>query len=417
MKIKFTPYEALYYVIAAMLVGIFLIFGIKIDTLRNYGTIFSIISLILFIPTFISRFKFFPKAAKIYSILLIISIFIGIYIASIRYGYNFSNIFFVSRQYVWIMLFWFPLTLFIQRQKNFDKVIKNIVNILVLSLSIRSFVWGIYTFGNLELFPTILREFGDLWFRNETVIRVDGTPLIGIGLLLSYYQYSKTRSQLNLLKTIFILSYALFVAQTRILSITLIFALMVMHLANKDNKLRKLKVFTVSLIGLLMSLVILFLDKISMFWDSMASKQDLGIGFRFWEIRYYQSILLPNNWKFGMGALTSSNPEAQYILNGANGSKMFLDDLGIYELYFQFGLISLLLYGFLIYKLIDLIRKLNHEMLMERSLLMGILVYVIFSMISLNIYGIQRSFSLSIILAIMFYVDYLLNNMRKLENG
>ena len=417
MKIKFSPYEALYYLITAMLVGIFLIFGIKIDTLRNYGTILSIVSLILFIPTFIYRFKSFPKSAKFYSVLLIACIFLGVYIASTRYGYNISNIFFVSRQYIWIMLFWLPLVLFIQKQSNFDKVIRNIINILIFSLCIRAFVWATYTYGDLELFPTILREFGDLWFRNETSVRVDGTPLIAVGILLSYYQYLNTRSKLDLFKIIFILGYIVFVAQTRMLTFTLICALVVMNLAIKDNNLKKLKTATTTSVLLLISVGMLFSNKIVLFFGDMAAKQDLGIGYRFWEMKYYQSILLPDNWKLGMGALTSSNPDAQFVLNGARGTKMFLDDLGIYELFFQFGVLSLLLYGFLIYKLIVLIRRLNHEMIKERALFIGFLVYIILSMISLNIYGIQRSFSLSFILAIMFYIDYLLNNMRKHENG
>ena len=90
---------------------------------------------------------------------------------------------------------------------------------------------------------------------------------------------------------------------------------------------------------------------------------------------------------------------------------MYLDDLGFIELFVQFGIVAFLMYGYIFYKIISLIVRMSSEKFMlERAFFIALLVNLIITSISLNIFGAQRSFSLAIILAIIFYYDYKLKH-------
>ncbi len=83
------------------------------------------------------------------------------------------------------------------------------------------------------------------------------------------------------------------------------------------------------------------------------------------------------------------------MLYGHWDTRMYLDDLGIFELFFQFGLVSIFMYGYLVWKTIQIYRKYDQEEdRIEKALLIGLASYLVLTAVSLNAYGIQRSFSL-----------------------
>ena len=64
------------------------------------------------------------------------------------------------------------------------------------------------------------------------------------------------------------------------------------------------------------------------------------------------------------------------------------------------------MYGYLVWKTIQIYRKYDQEEdRIEKALLIGLASYLVLTAVSLNAYGIQRSFSLSIILAILFFLE------------
>ena len=140
---------------------------------------------------------------------------------------------------------------------------------------------------------------------------------------------------------------------------------------------------------------------------------DLGLGFRYWELKYYLSLLRDNHWIYGLGILTSLNANSFSILFGPGMVQMYLDDLGFVELFVQFGILSFFLYGYLIYKLVTLIRRTkNKKYICECSLFIGLLTNILVTAASLNIFGSQRIYSLVLIFALIFFYDYQLTKER-----
>ena len=406
MRGKIDLVEFIYYIITAFIVGFFLVFSIGIDTSRNIAGLLSIGVLVLFIPALIVNFGKFPKSPYIYSSFLLVSILYEIIRSYRLYALNFQQIFLALRQYIWIFLFWILLFQFKRARGNYQRILNNILIIVVITLLIRSIPWFLYTFFQIETFPKILKEFGGLWYRNATAIRVDGTPLISIALFLSIYLSMKFQNLKYRYATFIIMSYILFVNQTRVLIFSVVISGFLMYLYSRESTflLRFSKIIIV--FGILGCIIFGGISLLSNQYTEMLSIQDRGLGYRYWELNYYLSLLAENNWKYGVGILTGSNPNSAAILYGTWTSKMYLDDLGFLELFVQFGMLSILLYGYLFYKLQSIIRKLDYKAARyEKALMVAIFSNLLITMISLNVYGIQRSFSLSIILALIFYFE------------
>lgn len=92
-----------------------------------------------------------------------------------------------------------------------------------------------------------------------------------------------------------------------------------------------------------MGLVDFILNKLNI------SLNDGSIGFRQYEYAYYSSLLLNGKWMTGLGIITSLNSEGNRLLFGNLNTQMYLDDLGIFECFLQFGLFTIFLYGFCLF--------------------------------------------------------------------
>lgn len=404
-RYNFEIIEILYYIAVMLSVGMFLTFSLSLYVHRNLLAILSIVLLFLTVPILVVNNKRISKSAFIYATFLIGCIAFALLQAKKLYDYNAANMFFASRQYIWIFLFFPLIYLFKNNQENMKRILDNTINILLVSLGIRTVAWGVYTFLKVELFPSILREFGDFWYRNEASIRIDGTPLIVIGLLISTFFYFKFKSRKYLYNSLFILFYIAFVNQTRMLLLSILISLFLMFVYSR--KTSHLLIFISILIVSALFIFMGGLDYIRAYLNIDVGLSDMGLGFRYWELKYYLGLLNDGVWKTGVGILTSSNIYSNSILIGPGAVKMYLDDLGFIELFVQFGIVAFLMYGYLFYKIINLILRMSDEKYkFERALFIGILSNLLVTAISLNVFGAQRSFSLTIILALIFYHDY-----------
>jgi oligosaccharide repeat unit polymerase wzy len=249
-------------------------------------------------------------------------------------------------------------------------------------------------------------EFGKLWYRNETSIRVDGTPLISIAMFLTFYLFLKYRDKKYLYTLMFMLLFAIFVNQTRMLIFPQIFSMILMYVYHKFPYMPLYLLFVIAGIS-----CFFFLGGSEWFknWIDAFNNgtSDMGLGYRYWELKYYLGLLTDYRWINGLGILTTSNPNSYFILFGPGRVQMYLDDLGFIELFVQFGLLAIFLYGYLLYMLTKLIRRMKtKQYIYERSLFIGLMANILITAPSLNIFGSQRSYSLVIILAMVFFYDY-----------
>ena len=266
------------------------------------------------------------------------------------------------------------------------RILDNTLSILSVSLLLRFFSWFSFTFLKANLFPNILMEFGKLWYRNETSIRVDGTPLISIAMFLTFYLFLKYRDKKYLYTLMFMLLFAIFVNQTRMLIFPQIFSMILMYVYHKFPYMPLYLLFVIVGIS-----CFFFLGGSEWFknWIDAFNNgtSDMGLGYRYWELKYYLGLLTDYRWINGLGILTSSNPNSYFILFGPGRVQMYLDDLGFIELFVQFGLLAIFLYGYLLYMLTKLIRRMKtKQYIYERSLFIGLMANILITAPSLNIF-------------------------------
>jgi hypothetical protein len=399
---KIKPYDAGLYFMIALATGIFLVLPVTLDTWRN---ILAIVSILFFLVYIVTHKKKRYQMSKFY-LLYLSCLFLIIIFQSIRsvteYGYSAYELFYALRQYIWILLA-IPLVLMFKRKGDFNKVLNTIINITLFSLIIRAVTWFVYTFAGITLFDNVLYEYGISWGRNGTA-RIDATPLIGIVIVGLYYFYTKTRKKVYLFKLLMVFLYLIIVTQTRTLLISGLACCAIMFFLKR----RKTNVrFIIQLAVLIVGAIAISLGA----FDSLLNYLDLssgvtGLGYRYYEFDYFLSLLEDGKWKFGLGILTSINSVSNNLLSGNLGTKMYLDDLGFLESFVQFGAFSILMYGLLYIYMYKVMRKCFKAQMDDYAILIiGLLAYIFIVSVPLNLFGIQRSFSIPIILAITGFIE------------
>ena len=395
-RIRIELVELLYYISVALSVGLFLFLNVSLFVHRNLLTVVSITTLILMIPTLLLNIRNISRSAFFFGITFLSCVLYQIIRATNTYFYSSIEIFYAIRQYTWVLLFFVLIYLFANDEKKMKRILDNTLSILSVSLLLRFFSWFSFT----------LMEFGKLWYRNETSIRVDGTPLISIAMFLTFYLFLKYRDKKYLYTLMFMLLFAIFVNQTRMLIFPQIFSMILMYVYHKFPYMPLYLLFVIAGIS-----CFFFLGGSEWFknWIDAFNNgtSDMGLGYRYWELKYYLGLLTDYRWINGLGILTTSNPNSYFILFGPGRVQMYLDDLGFIELFVQFGLLAIFLYGYLLYMLTKLIRRMKtKQYIYERSLFIGLMANILITAPSLNIFGSQRSYSLVIILAMVFFYDY-----------
>ena len=400
MKIRL--YDLFIDIIIIIGVGIPLVFGWTLDTWRTILTIITLIFLVVYVVTHGIKKNISNRFLWSY-LALLIGILIFETVRSIKlYDYSPYETFYALRQYVWL-LFSIPLFCELLKAKNYDKYIKKFVTITLISLIIRTFTWFFNNYIRIGIFYNLAHEYGNSWGRSGK-LRIDATALIGILIPMLYYLYKKYNNKKYLGYLVFSFGYVLLVSQTRTLDIGVMACIISMIFFEKRSLSKKL-IIQLGIFGVLLILLNLGI------FDSIMAKMNLSlndgsIGYRQYEFYYYSSLLTDSKWIAGLGILSSINVNAERILFGDLSTQMYVDDLGAFEFILQFGVFGILLYLVLIVYIIYLVFKCNKlGEYMYAVYLIGQLFYICIVSMSLNLFGIQRIFSLSFILAVTCSID------------
>ncbi|MDA8226461.1 MAG: hypothetical protein M0T74_01930 [Desulfitobacterium hafniense] len=397
-------YEAGFYFLVALATGIFLVLPVTLDTWRTILATVSIFFVLVYFMTHKKKQKCNNKYLLFYISFLVLTVGFETARAVSSYEYSVYELFYSLREYIWILLV-IPLFLMFKHKGDFKSILRNIINITLVSLFIRFVTWVVYSFTGITLFSNVLYEYGISWGRNGTA-RIDATPLIGVVIVSLYYFYIETKNKKYLIKLLFVFFYLLVVTQTRTLLISSLFccAIMIFFQKRKPNVRFVFQVLALTIVvgAILLGAFDKLLDYLGL------SSGVIGLDYRYFEFNYYLGLLGEGNWKLGLGILTTINPASNSFIFGNLDTKMYLDDLGFLGCFVQFGLLSILMYGLLYFYMFKVMRKCfkvhqdNYGLLM-----MGLLSYIFMISIPLNLFGIQRSFSLPIILAVTGYIESL----------
>lgn len=407
MKIRL--YESLIEVIIALGVGIPLILGGSLDTWRTVLTVAIVILVPLYVVTHELKKTYSDKFLWGYMLGTICIVTFELMKGKKLCAYSNYETFYAGRQYLWI-LFAIPLYYEIIKGENFDKYLKRIVRIIIASLSLRTISWLCKSYLGITIFNSLLYEYGNSWSRGGKQ-RIDATALIGVLIPALYYLYKKYKKKKYAAGLLFVAAYLVFVSQTRALILGMIACFISMFILEKRSSSKKL------IIQLL--LLAIFAIAVNMgATDTILKKMNItvsdgSIGYRQYEFAYYSSLLLNGKWKTGLGVLTSMNTNGKRLMFGNLDTQMYLDDLGIFECFLQFGLFTLFLYGLLLIYMVYVVTKCNRVKEYNYSLfLLGEFFYIVIISIPLNSFGIQRIFMVPIVLALTCAIN---NNILKME--
>lgn len=405
-KYKFNINELNIYFFTFIATGIFLAvpFGLgpNLDTLRDILT-FGILVFMFFHFLLRSNKRIFQYNRVLNKYMLVyLSILVFEAVRSTyMYHYSFSEIYYSLRHYLWVIIAYPILYLFV-RYDGIDRVMKIIVKITIFSLFLRFITWLLYSYAGINLFPNLLYEYGISWARNS-IIRIDATPLISLLVIFTYYFYIKTKQRKFLIWNFFSIAYVVIVSQTRTLLISCLLTILVMFLFKNRQKINKFAIRTITACIIVLGVSLGAYNSILEYLNLNVGVK--GLDYRYYEFLYYWN-LLKNNWQFGMGILSTQNSFTKSVLFGNLDTKMYLDDLGIFSSFFEFGLLSIFLYGMLFHIIIKTILKCYKNREIDYAvLLIGIFCYLVACSIPLNLFGIQRIFSLPFILAITSFVN------------
>lgn len=398
MKINLVEY--LIYFLAIIASGYFLIFDISLDIWR---TLLTIISFFLIGYGF---WKYITKKRKknyivFYLFILFLIIGFAILKAKKEYDYSLYECFYSLRQYIWIFCA-LPIYYTLVNSKNPDRIIIQISNIIIGALVIRTIIWSLNTFFNIQLFHNMLYEYGIVWSRNN-FIRMDITPLFGFLFPSLIYLSYKYKNPIYKFWILFLFAYISIITQTRMLILGFIGTIILVFLLEKIKKTNRFFWIIVSIL-LIIILIGLGFDKFLLNKLNL-TESDGSISYRLYEIKYYFS-LLANKWFFGLGILTEKNINSRILLYGNLSTKMYLDDLGILSNFIELGIFSFFIYFFIFTYYIYIIKKCRkYNSNYYYVYLVSQLLYLMITGVSLNIFGIQRSFSLAFLLATVGFIS------------
>ena len=408
MRIKI--YDFLIDLLLIIGTGIPLIFGWVLDTWRTILTIAIIFVTLIYIVTHTIR-----KSEINHFLLFYILGVIGIVTYEVVKGgkafdYSAYETFYALRQYLWIILA-VPLYYVIIKGNEFDRYLKQIVQIVLFSLGLRTVTWFCKNYLGITVFYNLLYEYGNSWGRNS-IQRIDATALIGVLIPVLYYLYRKYNNRKYLWALGFVFTYLMLVSQTRTLilgSVVCIISMVFFEKRKSTNKLiLQLSLLVAFAIAINMGALDFLLNKMNI------TINDGSIGYRWYEFSYYSSLLQNGKWKTGIGIITTLNSNGNRLMFGNLDTPMYLDDLGIFECFVQFGLLSIFLYGALLFYMIYVLIKCKKAQKYDFILyLIGQLCYVAIVSLPLNLFGIQRIFSVPIILAIVCAIHYSINREGK----
>jgi hypothetical protein len=191
---------------------------------------------------------------------------------------------------------------------------------------------------------------------------------------------------------------------TRITLIAMVvaFAIMIITYSGDNNT-------KIIFMGVLLIIIVLMLctNSINSLFDSFSLDSDKGTSTlaRMNAIEHYRSFFVEKPF-WGMGVVSPINEELSLIVYGPTGTSAFVD-LGILGGVYRFGLIGVFIFIAplirLVYVLVELIRQKSHY----SSLIVGAVVYLLISQISLNFLDSPRAVFSAVFGGMIEYIYYL----------
>lgn len=284
-------------------------------------------------------------------------------------------------------------------------------------LIIKALTWYSYNFQGGTLFPKLVFEFSN-WIRNG-LNRMEQGQLFGLALVVVTFLGVCKGIRLKYFVVSFgMVCFVAFITMSRGQVFFSVFTVgLIFYFANqKDFSKFWLRLLLISFVA-----VAFFSGVVSQFLDSASMIGLYGSSTiaRVENVEHYFNILTKGRRIWGLGLLDASNEAAFQIMYKGQNILYYLDDIGILGGVVRFGILSLVIYGWL-FLLAGKVCLKCYKSKEQRyfPLLIGIMAYMITSCLLSNIFDSQRAYAVPFYLAIFSYMDALISEeTHALEEG
>lgn len=344
----------------------------------------------------------YSQVARRYLICYIPCILIALLIAGIQYQYSVWNYLVAVAPFCYIFLT-FPLLALFVIDNSLDKVLKRIALIEIVILIFKFIAWFSSNFTGTVFFPNILKEYSG--WTVSGMARVEGGALFALVFIYFFVNFIQKKKIIFGLGSGILLLFMMFITQFRFQLLSLLVTgYVVLYVDETKNK----KIVFVKRMLLILILILIGIYVLPEFVSSfnIGSMRGNSTKTRLIEIGYFAQLMKNRSAFLGLGIFDENNPVVSSLITYL-GQTMYISDLGIIGAFFTFGIMIFPIYGYLFYVAIKTYRNSKNKIPdYDRSILVGVIAYMIVSNMALNIFDAQRAYAVPFYLSIIAYESY-----------
>lgn len=353
----------------------------------------------------------FDKYTKRFYLIILFLLFVEIVNQTFFLGYTIDENLKTIVPYMYSFLV-VPINYYIEK-KSLDKLLSIITKLSLFMLFIKFVGWLLYTQMGVTVFEKLILKYSS-WSRNGT-LRIEADCLFGITFCyILYKRIQKKRVILDLI-IIFEAIYAILVAQSRSIVISMLACTITMLFFYKGNNIKRFVIRCVIFLGLGLSVISeAFLNFINTFSKTNVVYGGSTITRLDCILHYWYLFINRSSW-LGFGLLDTSCAHAISLMDNTYYSigiwykYYYLADIGILGGFVRFGILAFILYGFIFYYVISTsIRSIKKNSSCV-AFITGLSVFFLIECCLANSFESTRAFSVPFYFAII-------NHLRKNES-
>ena len=368
------------------------------------------------------HFNYRPSK-QVRNLLIIITIILVVEVINQTFflGYGFDENLKVIIPYLYCYLS-VPICYYIER-KGIIKLLDRISFLSFAIVLIKSIGWILYSKFGITILSNLILKYSSEWARNGS-LRVEVDCLFGLSFCYFLFKAFSSRKKINYLIVCIYIAYAWIIAQSRTIFLALIICTVAMFYFNgKKGQTKILIRFVIALLLLAFLMSDSFINLISSFSTSNLVYGGSSIA-RFDCILHYWKLMVARKSVFGLGLLDTSCPHAISLMDNTHFSIgnwysfYYLADIGILGGFFRFGVLSFLLYGYLIYIAVKAVLNALKKVDSMTPFFVGIFMCFVVDCFILNSFEMTRAFGLVFYICIFNHSinNYNFNNISKKGN-
>lgn len=415
-KVKISSLIKMLIVISALIalrVDLFLVSNEQssMNLLRYVVIVFGMFSmfLVLFCQGIKSHKSIYRFSCRYILIMTPIVLFFLIYTKNL-YGYSLYQTFSLAIPFLYNYMA-IGIVYVLDHESKSHKILDLILGISLLFIVIRFIAWFSYNYLPIHIFENFALEYAE-WNRNG-LQRVVGGCLFGLTYILANVKAMEIedKKEGNLIKRnrkyyfiiAFLALYNWFIIQSRYACMVLLVTTFLTYFVTRRKNVSKWGiVFLVIGSTVVLSLGGIIPEFLNSF--SLEGKYGLSTLARLEGIDHFFKLFRTTGKGIGLGFLTNGYG-TETLFYRTSWLDYYIGDLGILGIFFRYGIFTIIIYGYLFIKAINLSKYCIKKRNQYFSIILTTTIYMILTCVMSDLYDASYAFIMPFYIAIISYVD------------